>query len=59
MKYLDSVGLAYLWSKISSLFAKKEDIPQYVICTLSAYNAMATHDPDTYYIIISESDAQS
>lgn len=55
MKYLDSVGLAYLWNKISSLFAKKEDIPQYVICTLSAYNAMATHDPDTYYIIISES----
>lgn len=58
-KYLDSVGLTYLWNKITSIFAKKEDIPQYVICTLSAYQAMASHDPDTYYIIISESNAQS
>lgn len=26
--------------------------PQYVICTLADYNAMASHDADTYYIII-------
>lgn len=67
-KYLDGTGLAYLWGKITSLFATKEelggkadaeDIPQYVICTLSAYNAMASHDAGTYYIIISESDAES
>lgn len=58
-KYLDSVGLTYLWDKITSIFAKKEDIPQYVICTLSEYNAMQSHDSGTYYIIISESNAQS
>lgn len=63
MKYLDSVGLTYLWGKITSIFATKEeladkadadDIPQYVICTLSQYNAMASHDADTYYIIIAD-----
>lgn len=67
-KYLDTTGLSYVWGKIVSLFATKDeldakadaaDIPQYVICTLSAYQAMASHDPDTYYIIISESNAQS
>ena len=31
--------------------------PQYVICTLSAYNAMVSHDSNVYYIIISESNA--
>lgn len=59
MKYLDSVGLTYLWNKISSIFAKKEDIPQYVICTLSAYNAMDSHDSDTYYIILADNNAES
>jgi hypothetical protein len=65
MKYLDSVGLTYLWGKITSIFATKEELAeassssstQYVICTLSDYNAMASHDSDTYYIIISESNA--
>lgn len=66
MKYLDSVGLTYLWGKITSIFATKDeladkadadDIPQYVICTLSDYNGMATHDTDTYYIIIEDSNA--
>lgn len=51
-KYLDSVGLTYLWDKITSIFAKKEDIPQYVICTLSEYNALDTYDDNTYYIIV-------
>lgn len=53
-KYLDSVGLTYLWNKITSIFAKKEDIPQYVICTLGEYEDMASHDADTYYIIIED-----
>jgi hypothetical protein len=53
-KYLDSVGLTYLWNKISTIFAKKEDIPQYVICTLDEYEDMASHDADTYYIIIED-----
>lgn len=80
-KYLDNVGLAYLWGKITALFATKTelsgkvnsadladvattgsytdlvDAPQYVLCTFSQYNAMASHDADTYYIIISESNA--
>ena len=30
------------------------DAPQYVICTLVQYNAMASHDADTYYIIIED-----
>ena len=30
------------------------DAPQYVICTLMEYNEMASHDADTYYIIIAE-----
>lgn len=30
------------------------DAPQYVICTQSAYNAMASHDADTYYIILED-----
>lgn len=67
MKYLDSVGLTYLWGKICAIFATKEELEeatggssaQYVICTLSQYNAMESHDSGTYYIIISESDAQS
>lgn len=59
MKYLDSVGLTYLWSKISSIFAKKEDIPQYVICTLADYNDMESHDSDTYYIILVDDNAES
>ena len=67
-KYLDGTGLAYLWEKLKGFFATKTelnakadaaDIPQYVICTLSAYNAMASHDAGTYYIIISENNAQS
>lgn len=67
MKYLDSVGLTYLWGKITQIFATKEELEevsggssaQYVICTLSDYNAMASHDSDTYYIIIADSNAQS
>ena len=31
--------------------------PQYVMCTLSAYNAMNTHDSNTYYIIIEDNNA--
>lgn len=31
--------------------------PQYVLCTFSEYNAIASHDANTYYIIISESNA--
>ena len=54
MKILDSTGLTYLWGKITAVFAKKADLPQYVICTLSEYNAMASHDADTYYIIIAD-----
>ena len=30
------------------------DAPQYVITTLAAYNAMASHDADTYYLIIAD-----
>lgn len=67
MKYLDSVGLTYLWGKITEIFATKEELEeassgssqQFVLCTLSQYNAMASHDADTYYIIIPESNAQS
>lgn len=55
-KYLDGTGLAYLWSKLTEIFAKNEDLPQYVICSLAEYNAMATHDADTYYIIIGGSE---
>lgn len=59
MRILGNDSFVYFWNKISSIFAKKEDIPQYVICTLSEYNAMQSHDSGTYYIIISESNAQS
>ena len=70
MKFLDDIGLTYLWGKITDLFATKANIsdladvattgsysdltdaPQYVICTLSEYNLMASHDVNTYYIII-------
>lgn len=31
--------------------------PKYVVCTLSAYNAMQSHDSDTYYIIIADGNA--
>lgn len=54
MAFLDNTGLIYLWGKITAVFAKKADLPQYVICTLAEYNAMASHDADTYYIIIAE-----
>lgn len=54
MKILDSTGLAYFWDKIIAVFAKKADLPQYVICTLAEYNAMASHDANTYYIIIAD-----
>lgn len=54
MAFLDNTGLAYLWGKITAVFAKKADLPQYVICTLAEYNAMASHDADTYYIIIAD-----
>lgn len=54
MAYLDNTGLAYFWGKITAVFAKKADLPQYVICTLDEYNAMASHDADTYYIIIAD-----
>ena len=60
VKYLDDTGLTYLWEKIKSLFATKEEveealterIPQYVLCTLPEYNAMESHDENTFYIII-------
>lgn len=53
-KYLDNSGLTYLWGKITAVFAKKADLPQYVICTLDEYEDMASHDADTYYIIIED-----
>ena len=56
MKILDDTGLTYLWGKITAIFAKKADLPQYIICTLTEYNEMASHDADTYYIIIAEPD---
>ena len=68
MKLLGNDSFTYLWEKITKIFATKAelnaivgtiDIPQYVICTLSEYNAMQSHDSETYYIIISESNAQS
>lgn len=31
------------------------DAPQYVLCTLTQYNAMQSHDSDTYYLILAES----
>lgn len=52
MKILDDNGLSYLWGKITSVFVKKTDLPQYVICTLAEYNAMVSHDANTYYIIV-------
>lgn len=58
MKYLDSVGLAYLWSKISSLFAKKEDVSQYIVCTLAEYLALESYNDNTYYIIESSDNTQ-
>lgn len=33
------------------------DAPQYVICTLSEYNTMISHDANTYYIIIADNNA--
>lgn len=30
------------------------DAPQYVLCTLTEYNAMQSHDSDTYYLILAE-----
>lgn len=32
--------------------SNQPNIPQYVLCTLAEYNAMAYHDINTYYIII-------
>lgn len=52
MRYLDDVGLTYLWGKITALFVKKAEIPQYVICTLSEYEALESYSSNTYYIIV-------
>ena len=57
MAYLDTTGLTYLWGKITAVFAKKADLPQYVICTQTEYNNMVSHDSDTYYIIIADNNA--
>lgn len=54
MAFLDNTGLAYFWGKITAVFAKKADLPQYVICSQAEYNAMASHDANTYYIIIAD-----
>ncbi len=58
-KYLDATGLSYLWSKIEETFAKKGEggggsSTSYEIMTLAEYNAMASHDADTFYIIIAD-----
>ena len=34
-------------------YADLQNAPYYVICTQAEYNAMASHDADTYYIILS------
>lgn len=58
-KYLDATGLSYLWSKMLVTFAKKGEggggsSTSYEIMTLAEYNAMASHDADTFYIIIAD-----
>lgn len=38
----------------SGRYADLVGAPQYVLCTLAEYNAMATHNANTYYIIIAD-----
>lgn len=39
----------------SGRYADLVGAPQYVLCTLSEYNGMMSHDSNTYYIIIADS----
>lgn len=57
-KYLDSVGLQYLWDKIASIFAKKEDVSQYIVCTLAEYNGLESYGNNTFYVVESADDAR-
>lgn len=40
--------------QVQEVISRVLAMPQYVLCTLSEYEAMEFHDSNTYYIIIAD-----